>query len=80
MSPASLGFHWKLFRRGIGQDLSWVLKAGTSAPSSTDKDKVEVVYSCAIGVVSKTNNRKLDLLKKWYQIQDELNPRLAIRG
>ena len=39
-------------------------KVGTSAPSSTDKDKVEVVYSCAIGVVSKTNDRKLDLLKK----------------
>ena len=28
-------------------------KAGTSAPSSIDKDKVEVVYSYAIGVVSK---------------------------
>ena len=55
-------------------------KAGTSAPSSTDTDKVKVVYSCAIGVVSKTDDRKLDLLKKWYQIPDELNPRLAIRG
>ena len=55
-------------------------KAGTSAPSSTDKDEVEVVYSCAIGVVSKTNDRKLDLLKKWYQIPDKLNPRLAVRG
>ena len=47
---------------------------------STNKDEVEVVYSCAIGVVSKTDNRKLDLLKKWYQILDELNPRLAVRG
>ena len=28
----------------------------------------------------KTNDRKLDLLKKWYQIPDELNPRLAVRG
>ena len=55
-------------------------KAGTSAPSSTDKDEVEVVYSCAIGVVSKTDDRKLDLLKKWYQIPDELNPRLAVHG
>ena len=33
-------------------------KAGTSALSSTDKDEVEVVYSCAIGVVSKTDDRK----------------------
>ena len=55
-------------------------KAGTSAPLSTDKDKVEVVYSCAIGVVSKTDDRKLDLLKKWHQIPNELNPRLAVRG
>ena len=39
-------------------------KAGTSAPSSTNKDEVEVVYSYAIGVVSKTDNRKLDLLKE----------------
>ena len=51
-----------------------------SAPSSTDKDKVEVVYSCAIGLVLKTDNRKLYLLKKWYQIPDELNPKLAVRG
>ena len=55
-------------------------KAGTSAPSSTDKDKVEVVYSYAIGIVSKTDDRKIELLKKWYQIPDELNPRLAVRG
>ena len=55
-------------------------KAGTSAPSSTDKDEVEVVYICAIGAVSKTDDRKLDLLKKWYQIPDELNPRLVVRG
>ena len=55
-------------------------KAGMSAPSSTDKDEVEVVYSCAIGVVSKTDDRKIELFKKWYQILDELNPRLAVRG
>ena len=55
-------------------------KAGTSAPSSTDKDEVEIVYSYAIGVVSKTVNRKIELLKKWYQIPDELNPRLAVYG
>ena len=38
------------------------------------------MYSCATGVASKTNGRKLDLLKKWYQILDDLNPRLAVRG
>ena len=55
-------------------------QAGTSAPSSIVQDKVEVVYSCAIGVESKTDDRRLDLLKKWYQIPDNLNPRLAVRG
>ena len=41
-------------------------KAGTNAPSSTNKDEVKVVYSYAIGVVSKMDDRKLELLKKWY--------------
>ena len=55
--------------------------AGTSAPSSTiQEEEEEVVYSYAIGVDSKTNDRKIQLLKTWYQISDELNPRLAIRG
>ena len=43
-------------------------QAGTSAPSSTVQDEVEVVYSCAIGVESKTDDMRLVLLKKWYQI------------
>ena len=55
-------------------------QAGTSAPSSVVQDEVEVVYSCAIGIESKTDDRRLDLLKKWYQIPDDLKPRLAIRG
>ena len=38
------------------------------------------MYSCAIGVASKMDDRKLVLLKKWYQIPDDLNPRLAVRG
>ena len=55
--------------------------AGTSAPSSTVQDEEEeVVYSCAIRVASKMDDRKLVLLKKWYQIPDDLNPRLAVCG
>ena len=52
----------------------------TSAPSSAVQDEEEVVYSCAIGVDSKTNDRKIEILKTWYQIPDELNPKLAICG
>ena len=56
-------------------------KAGTSAHSSIVQDEEEeVMYSCAIGLASKTDDRKLVLLKKWYQIPDDLNPRLAVRG
>ena len=55
--------------------------AGTSsAPSSTRRDEVETVYSCAVGVSAKTDERKLASLRSWYQIPDELNPRLAVRN
>ena len=37
-------------------------KPGTSAPSSTVQDEEEkVVYSCAIGVDSKTDDRKIEV-------------------
>ena len=55
-------------------------QAGTSAPSFAVQDEEEVVYSCVIGVDSKTDDRKIELLKIWYQIPDELNPRLAVCG
>ena len=55
--------------------------ASSSAPSSTIQDEEEeVVYSYAIGVTSKTDDRKIELLKTWYQIPNELNPRLAVHG
>ena len=75
-----LGLPLEVIQEGLRTRSESGSKAGTSAPSSTDQDEVEVVYSCAIGVVSKTDDRKLDLLKEWYQIPDELNHRLAVRG
>ena len=55
-------------------------RAGTSAPLSTVQDEVEIVYSCAIGVASKTDEKRLDSLRTWYQIPDDLNPRLPVHG
>ena len=55
-------------------------RAGTSAPSSTVQDEIEIVYSCAIGVASKIDKKRLNSLKTWYQIPDDLNPRLLVRG
>ena len=38
------------------------------------------MYSCAIGIPSKTDERKLIALRNWCWIPDNLNPRLAVRG
>jgi len=38
----------------------------TSIPSSPPPDEIETVYSCAVGIPSKTDDRKLGLLRKWY--------------
>ena len=56
------------------------VSASVSVPSSTTLDEVEIVYSCAVGVHSKTNEKKLISLRSWYQILDDLNPKLAVHG
>ena len=43
-------------------------------------DEVETVYSCAVGIHSKTSEQRLNNLKLCYQIPDEFNPRLPVRG
>ena len=55
--------------------------AGTSMsiPSSLPLDEVENVYSCVVGIPSKTNERRLAALRSWYQILEDLNHRLATR-
>ena len=51
-----------------------------SVPPSSPLDEVKTVYSCAIGVPSKKNEQRLNNLRTWYQIPDELNPRLVVHG
>jgi len=55
--------------------------AGTSTnvPSSPSLDKVETLYNYVVGIPSKTYERRLTTLRSWYQIPDDLNPRLAVR-
>ena len=75
------GVPLEVLQEGLKTRFESESQAGTSAPSSTVQDEdEEVVYSCAIGIDSKTDDRKIELLKTWYQIPDELNPRLAVRG
>ena len=38
------------------------------------------MFSCAIDIPSKTDEQRLNNLRTWYQIPDELNPRLPVRG
>ena len=52
----------------------------TNVPPSTLVNKVEIVYSCAVGIPSKMSEQRLNSLRVWYQISDYLNPRLAVRG
>ena len=52
----------------------------SSVPPSSPLDEEEIVYSCAVGIHSKTSEQKLSNLRTWYQIPDEFNPRLPIRG
>ena len=56
-------------------------QAGTSTnvPLSTPLDEFEIVYSCAVGVHSKTDEKRLTSLRSWSQIPNNLNPRLAVR-
>ena len=52
----------------------------SSVPPSNPTDEEETVFSYAVGVHSKTDEQRLNSLKSWYQIPDEFNPRLPVRG
>ena len=57
-------------------------QAGTlsSVPPSNPLDEKKIVYSCAVGIHFKMNEQRLNNLRTWYQIPDELNLRLPVRG
>ena len=38
------------------------------------------MYSCAVGIPFKIDEKRLTTLRSWYQIPDDLNPRLAVCG
>ena len=52
----------------------------SSVPPSSPLDEEETVFNCAVGIHSKTNEQRLSNLRTWYQIPDEFNPKLPIRG
>ena len=38
------------------------------------------LYCCVVGILSRIDEKKLNSLRSWYQILDDLNPRLAVCG
>ena len=52
----------------------------TSNSSSPPLDEVETMYNYAVGIPSKIDERRPAILRSWYQIPNDLNPRLAVRG
>ena len=52
----------------------------SSVPPSSPLDEEETIYNCTIGIYSKTSEQRLSNLRTWYQIPNEFNPRLPIRG
>ena len=74
------GFPFEVIQEQLRMRVASGAGTSMSIPSSPPSDEVETVYSCAIGIPSKTDDRKLGLLRKWYQIPDDLNPRLVVRG
>ena len=66
----------KQLRRASGSQAG----SPSSIPPSNPMDEEETVFSCAVGIHSKTDEQRLNNLKSWYQIPDEFNPRLPVRG
>ena len=51
-----------------------------SIPSSPPLDEEETMYNCVVNIPSKTDEKRLIALRRSYQIPDDLNLRLTIRG
>ena len=62
------------FRRASGSQAG----SPSSVPLSNPTDEEETIFSCAVGIHSKTDEQRLNNLTSWYQIPDEFNPRLPV--
>ena len=62
------GVPLKVFQEHLRMKVASRSQAGTSTtiPSSPPLDEVEIVYNCAIGIPSKTDERRLTALRSWY--------------
>ena len=76
------GIPLEVFQEQLRMRVASRSQAGTSTsvPLSTPVDKVETVYSYAVDIPSKTSEQRLNSLRAWYQIPDDLKLRLAVYG
>ena len=49
-----------------------------SIPSSGENE--DILYCYIVGIPSKIDEKKLGSIKSWYQILEDLNPHLVVRG
>ena len=75
-----LGVPLEVLQEHLRTKAAFRVGTSTSIPPSPPLDKVETLYNCIVGIPSKIDQRRLTALRSWYQIPDNLNPRLAIRG
>ena len=79
-SSGAPGFPIEVIQEQLRRASGFQAGSPTSVPLSNPMDEEETVFSCAVGVHSKTDEQRLSNLKSWYQIPDEFNPRLPVRG
>ena len=80
-TPGIPGVPVEVFQEQLRMSAASGSRAGTSTsvPLSIPLQEVEIVYSCAVGIHFKTDEKRLTSLRSWYQIPNNLNPRLAVR-
>ena len=79
-SSGALGFPIEVVQEQLRKAFGSQAGSRSSVPLSNSTNEKETVFSCAVGVHSKTDEQRLSNFKSWYQIPDEFNPRLPIRG
>ena len=78
-SSGALGFPIEVIQKQLRRASGSQAGSPSSVPPSNLTDEEETIFSCAVGIHSKTDEQRLNNLKSWYQIPDEFNPRLPVR-
>ena len=78
-SSGAPGFPIEVIQEQLRRDSGSQAGSPSSVLPFNPTDEEETIFSCAIGVHSKTDEQRLNNLKSWYQIPDEFNSRLPIR-